>query len=197
MRGSHNEGARAGLEVAQFRDILLRRGWGSYTPNNDVYYQTIDRAAYAATESGGPLLPYIEQAFNDRRGTIRQISPPVMASLFERALHSYALDAKDPAHYPRDYGPPHPRALDNCRALILEAIHSDDEHFGYGDFQQKLEMQVPMSNEPERGIGLKVMSLLFPERLGAHPKILEPGCSLNLILKWLANNEQRASTADS
>jgi len=70
----------------------------------------------------------------------------------------------------------------------VEQIMSNEAHVSY--YRTRIGVGEVVSNIAERSKSLKALCLLFSERLGEHPSILEIGCSQNHILKKLFKGDE-------
>ena len=76
---------------------------------------------------------------------------------------------------------------DMAKAEIRRSLHLDDP------LQHNIELhrREVQSNPYQRGRILKLLGLINRDRVGSHPTTLDFGCSRNLVLKWLAQNNQK------
>lgn len=179
-----------GGEISAFRRAV---GYQAvHPPNGDMYFRDMAEAMYIETAPDGVMRPSIIDMLQWRTESMfSRIDPSGVApNLVTRAIHKQALKRIGKENYLAHFKPQGQRSVKRWRNFIGMVVNDKESD----DFETDLAIRTVQSNKQKRGRAQKIMASAFPERFGLNPSFFEPGCSLNLILKWLAEGEDTGVT---
>ncbi|GAC1391854.1 MAG: hypothetical protein NVSMB46_05900 [Candidatus Saccharimonadales bacterium] len=158
-------------KMLELKDEVERRR--VFPPAGDVYIAAFSEAVQFELEANEKLKETLVFSFGSREN----LDAPHTYNLLLRSIVKQVLRKQEELHFPYKFYKP-----DSWREAIEEIVDEPEE------LTMDLMIRNVTSNKEERYKTLKLINLLYQDRFGTYPKIIDFGASQNHGLKMIAGN---------